>query len=156
MTTKYRDNLTFSEALFLLKKGEYNMMRYKNPNTTFEGPFYHVKDGWISKMTACNKYDPIDLNAFTTEQLSGCHWHVSSANPPEGWYESAVDKTWYKPSTVDVWLNVYYDYINMKQDFTIHRNEPEASKDKGCYANGRTFVKTCHLQQQLSIPWRDV
>lgn len=153
---KFKENLTFSEALFLLKKGEFRMMRYKRPGGDFEGNFYMIHGGWLSKMVGNNKYETIDINRFTIDELSGCCWHVSSANPPEGWYESAVDKTWYKPSTVDVWINVYYDYGNGSQDSTIHRTESEANVDK-CRGNThrRIFIKTCHLQQQLSIPWRD-
>lgn len=154
---KSLENLTFSEALNLLKAGKYNMMRYKNPKGSYEGNFIQYYDHEFCHMVGYNKYKPINMTLLTVEQLTEPVWHLSSPARPEGWFESAVDNTWYKPTSVSIWINVFYDYKTNRQESLVYWTEEEAkSSSKHKYFSDLAFIKTCHLQQQLSIAWRDV
>lgn len=159
--TKYKDNLTFSEALSLLRNKEFKMMRFKHPCVSFEGPFYHLHNHALCTTVGANedglKYsDPINLNEFTISQMSEPCWHVSSPLPPEGWVEMQYPKgKWSKPVVLNCWINIFYDYRVDCMVYNVYKEEEKADRDAKDVGDW-TFIKKCFLQQQASIPWLEI
>ena len=156
MSPKFRDNLTFSEALHCLQRKEFKMMRYRNPVVSFEGPFYQLNQGHLCTLTGHQQYQQVDMNNFTFAQLSECCWHVSSPGPPHGWHENATCGGWYKPGICDVWVNIFYNYKTGSLEADPYKTQEIALSAAKSNNDSWFFIKTCHLSQQFSIPWRDV
>jgi hypothetical protein len=151
----YKDHVTFSEALAHLRTGEYKAMRYHPEGGIFSGQFMYMDHGLLCTMVNNGKdYQQVDMNSFTVSQLTDNCWHISLLRP-DGWLE-AYDGTWYKPTKVDVWINVYYNYRTMLLEQVIWNTLSGAERNTVPANDSWTFIKTCHLQQQLSIPWKKV
>jgi hypothetical protein len=150
----YKDHVTFSEALAALKAGDYKAMRFHPEGGIFSGQFMYYDQGCLCTLINGKDYQQVNINSFTYAQLTEPCWHISYI-VPEGWSE-AYDGSWYKPTKVDVWINVYYNYRTMLLEQVIWNTLSGAERNTRPANDSWTFIKTCHLQQQLSIPWKKV
>jgi len=154
---KYLSGLTFVQAVSLLVNGTYKEMRQHEGDINgqnFIGNFYYLNtdDDLVYKKNNVE----IIFNP-TTEQILGTWWVGISKPQPEvfGFFKSAL-AGYYKPITIDIWVNVFYNYKTHKTEEYIYNDEGCAKRGAISTNDSWVFIKTCHSVQQLSIPWKEV
>lgn len=147
--------VTFQEAIKALQENPKLLMIQTNKYGCMNNP-YHLNGD-----TLCG-LDTYPCHITTNLILS--QWEVYNPKPtPEelGFIkamsikDSIVEPYYFKPVKVEVWINVYYNY--KENDITyLHFNTAPKAYDADKLFSDLVFIKTCHLVQQLSIPYKEV